>query len=432
MSIITATIQLRRDTAANWTSTNPVLLAGEVGFETDTRRSKLGNGSTAWTSLPYINGTAAQQDSSAFDAAGSAAAAQAAAIAHADGLVVGLFDDRGNYDASTNLYPATGGSGTAGAVLKGDVWRISVAGTLGGEAIDVGDTIRALVDTPGQTAGNWAKFEANTQQATESIRGTAAIATQAEAEDDATTNDIDIVTPKKWWQAFAAGFTTVGRAVANLANPSAIRFLRINADNSVIARSASEMLTDLGADARYLQNSGAHAQFVPPAGQYIIASVNSLALATTGGAADRIDLFPFIPAKTFSVDTLALEVTTLQAGGLFKIGVYADNNGVPGSLIVGTGDLSGASNGVRTAAITSTQLVAGTVYWLAVHANASIVFRGIAVSGAMAIAYPAAGGTALSTLRRATGQPYASGLPSSGPAGTLTGASLMAVMLRVA
>lgn len=43
----------RRDTAANWTSTNPTLAAGELGFETDTLKFKVGDGSTAWTSLKY-------------------------------------------------------------------------------------------------------------------------------------------------------------------------------------------------------------------------------------------------------------------------------------------------------------------------------------------------------------------------------------------
>lgn len=43
----------RRDTAANWTTTNPTLSAGELGFETDTLKFKVGDGSTAWTSLKY-------------------------------------------------------------------------------------------------------------------------------------------------------------------------------------------------------------------------------------------------------------------------------------------------------------------------------------------------------------------------------------------
>lgn len=47
-------LQIRRDTAANWTSTNPTLASGEIGFETDTARLKIGDGATAWTSLAYI------------------------------------------------------------------------------------------------------------------------------------------------------------------------------------------------------------------------------------------------------------------------------------------------------------------------------------------------------------------------------------------
>ena len=45
------TIQMRQDTAANWTSTNPTLYSGEIGYETDTDKFKMGDGSTAWTSL---------------------------------------------------------------------------------------------------------------------------------------------------------------------------------------------------------------------------------------------------------------------------------------------------------------------------------------------------------------------------------------------
>lgn len=47
-------IKVRRDTAANWTSNNPTLAAGEFGMETDTRSIKMGDGSTAWTSLAYV------------------------------------------------------------------------------------------------------------------------------------------------------------------------------------------------------------------------------------------------------------------------------------------------------------------------------------------------------------------------------------------
>lgn len=46
-------IQFRRDTAANWTSANPVLAQGELGLETDTGAYKVGNGSSTWTALSY-------------------------------------------------------------------------------------------------------------------------------------------------------------------------------------------------------------------------------------------------------------------------------------------------------------------------------------------------------------------------------------------
>jgi hypothetical protein len=48
------TMQQKRGTASRWTSTNPVLLAGEIGFETDTKKIKIGDGTTAWNSLAYV------------------------------------------------------------------------------------------------------------------------------------------------------------------------------------------------------------------------------------------------------------------------------------------------------------------------------------------------------------------------------------------
>jgi hypothetical protein len=58
-------IQLRRDTAANWTSSNPVLRAGEVGIETDTLKFKVGNGTSTWTQITgYANITPSSLTSS--------------------------------------------------------------------------------------------------------------------------------------------------------------------------------------------------------------------------------------------------------------------------------------------------------------------------------------------------------------------------------
>lgn len=55
-------IQIRRDTAASWTATNPILSEGELGLETDTGKIKAGNGSSTWTTLGYITDVAATGD----------------------------------------------------------------------------------------------------------------------------------------------------------------------------------------------------------------------------------------------------------------------------------------------------------------------------------------------------------------------------------
>ena len=49
-------MQQRRDTASGWTTSNPTLLISEFGYETDTGKFKVGDGSTAWSSLSYIPG----------------------------------------------------------------------------------------------------------------------------------------------------------------------------------------------------------------------------------------------------------------------------------------------------------------------------------------------------------------------------------------
>ena len=66
-------MQQRRGTAAQWTAANPVLGAGEIGFETDTNKFKVGNGSTAYTSLTYFVDAATVMDSAEVTSAVSSA-----------------------------------------------------------------------------------------------------------------------------------------------------------------------------------------------------------------------------------------------------------------------------------------------------------------------------------------------------------------------
>lgn len=89
------------------------------------------------------------------------------AKSYADGLVVGLWDDRGSFDASVNTYPTSGGSGPSGVIKKGDVWTITVAATSGpllGHSL--GSTVRALADTPAQVDANWSVIDTGFSAAT--------------------------------------------------------------------------------------------------------------------------------------------------------------------------------------------------------------------------------------------------------------------------
>lgn len=58
--VIKTTFKFRRNTAEYWKSTNPVLADGEPCFELDTGKLKIGNGTTAYNDLKYINGDSVQ------------------------------------------------------------------------------------------------------------------------------------------------------------------------------------------------------------------------------------------------------------------------------------------------------------------------------------------------------------------------------------
>ena len=121
------TIQLRRDTASNWTSSNPVLAQGELGLETDTAKYKIGNGSAAWTGLAYSSLPSNAIDTNTVNAKGDIL------VGTADNAVGVLALGTGGYvlmvDSSTATgvkwaaIPPSGGLGTTteGAVMTMDI-----------------------------------------------------------------------------------------------------------------------------------------------------------------------------------------------------------------------------------------------------------------------------------------------------------------------
>jgi hypothetical protein len=99
-------------------------------------------------------------------------------------------------------------------------------------------------------------------------------------------------------------------------------------------------------------------------GIYGIDTGNSTSL---GMGENIVKAYPFVPAQTVTVNEMACEVTLARASTNVQLGIY-DNTGVlyPGALIATTGNISTASTGVKTAAVTAVELTGGSVYWLAI------------------------------------------------------------------
>lgn len=129
-------IRLRRDTAANWTTANPVLAAGEAGVETDTGKLKIGNGSSSWTQLSYLTIDASQV---------TAGTLGSARIPNLDAAKVtsGTFDAARipNTDASkvTNQQNLIAGQFYSGGLVAGGARKIFVQSTQPSSGMSAGD-----------------------------------------------------------------------------------------------------------------------------------------------------------------------------------------------------------------------------------------------------------------------------------------------------
>lgn len=105
-------VLLRGGTAAEWTAANPILAARECGVETDTHRLKVGDGATAWATLPYSSAIADSSVTSAMIVDGTIVDADINASAAivgsklANGAITPIKQSAG-YVAKTALYTPT-------------------------------------------------------------------------------------------------------------------------------------------------------------------------------------------------------------------------------------------------------------------------------------------------------------------------------------
>lgn len=160
----------------------------------------------------------------------------AEAKAYADTVSADTVRWAGFWNASTGSYP------TGSGIRRGDEYEVSVAGTIGAVEFEVGDLLRARINSPGQTSSNWSVAQGNVQQATETRQGSARIAVGDEVANENSTNNADIVPPRKLWQNFwprvlNLSWTWNARQIFGTAprlsslNPS--NYLRVNATRDI-------------------------------------------------------------------------------------------------------------------------------------------------------------------------------------------------------
>ena len=127
--------------------------------------------------------------------ASSTSLATASAVkTYIDATVGGLGNLEGAWDSSSGSFPV--GSSPVAGTKTGDYWYVSVAGTAGGVAFNVGDVVIAKIDNASTSlAADWIQLEVNRNQATETVLGLVELATQAET--NTGTNDTAAVTPAK-------------------------------------------------------------------------------------------------------------------------------------------------------------------------------------------------------------------------------------------
>ena len=213
---MSAIIQLKRGTAAALTSANPVLAAGEVVFETDTKKMKVGDGSTAWTSLTY---TATDGDVSGVTAGtGLSGGGNSGAVTLAIDSTVATLTGTQTLTNKTFTSPIINNAVNTGSILVSPEERTTISATAATGTINFDAATQGVLYYTTNASANWTlNVRANSGATLDSILTTgdsitvAFLAAQGSTAYYQTAFQIDgsAVTPK--WQggtAPAAGNTS--------------------------------------------------------------------------------------------------------------------------------------------------------------------------------------------------------------------------------
>lgn len=221
------------------------------------------------------------------------------------------------------------------------------------------------------------------------------------------------------------GMVTLGGQASDPGSPAEGQVWRNSTTGQIKARIGSRTRLVVDAEVPWL---------VPVSGDHVMTTCGSSQAATgTGaGAADRMDIYPFIPRSDLVIDQAAVNVTTGVASAQGKVVIYsADANGRPDALLLETGNLDLSAAAVASVAASIT-LREGITYWIGLRHSSTATLSTWALGGTPDINGGAPATTTRKLLRRSLA--YATAAPSSWgfTSSEITGGAAPAIWLRVA
>lgn len=156
-------------------------------------------------------------------------------------------------------------------------------------------------------------------------------------------------------------------------------------------------------------------------GNYYSLAIAQSAHATLAHIANTLRVWPWIISEPVILNEVRLEVTTLIAASIIRMGLYSDNGAIyPGSLIISS-DFDAATTGVKTVSFAGSPITLKPgLYWLATNSNAAPLCRSVAVAAiAPVLGVSASMGTNGGNTNFSIAQAFGA-LPATFPGGAAT------------
>ena len=359
-------IQIRRDTALNWTTANPILSSGEQGFETDTGKMKIGNGSSTWTALSYFAGSGGGTGT----VTNVTGTAPITVINNTTAPTISI-SPVPTFTTVTATAGLTVNSGTANlvgatSISLGAVGKLSITGGANGQVLTTNGTGGLSFTTPTGTGGGISSITGTTNQIT--VGGTATVPILSISSNPtlpgtttgtfsgsgaALTNingaNVTGTVPQATSAVTAA--TVTNSAQLNITSVGSLTGLTVGSGTANLAGATSVLL---GEDAQLNITGGTSGQVLTSSGATGGVSFTSIPATLAGGLANSIQF-----NGTSNAFTGSAGLTFNTTGNVLTVGTSASGTVTAGNFLGNGATLSNVAT--LTATIPTTTTTAGNI-----------------------------------------------------------------------